>query len=149
MYASKDIQYKRGENMENKRLIVLFAGIFSIAFSIFYYFLFQVTLSKSTSSEKRTLYMNQVGLYEKQEGVNATIETLKTAGFQGYALKQGKTTAVVCSVSVDETSVKKDQEKLKELNYRYIEKSVMVEDEEIVNMIDKQQFEKALERIGK
>ena len=135
--------------MENKRLIVLFAAVFSVVFSIFYYFLFQVTLSKNGGNEKRTLYMNQVGLYEKQEGVDATIEKLKKEGLTGYSLKQGNVTAVVCSVGVDESVVKKEQETLTSLKYNFIEKSVTVDDQSIVTLIDKAQFDKALERIGK
>lgn len=135
--------------MENKRLIVLFAAIFSIIFSLFYYFLFSVMIVQDTSNEKRTLYMNQVGLYEKQDGVNATIEKLNVEGFEAYALKQDNVTAVVCSVGVEDTQVKKDQEKLKQLGYSFIEKSVTVEESDIVEFIDAKQYDKALERIGK
>lgn len=134
--------------MENKRLIIVFAAGFSIVFSIVYYFLFSMTLT-SGGSEKRTLYMNQVGLYQKQESIDGMKTTLKEAGFVGYTLKQGELSAVVCSVSLEEASTKKEQEKLKAKNFSYIQKSVSVEDPEIIKLIDQKEFDKALERIGK
>lgn len=134
--------------MENRRLIVLFATGFSFVFSIFYYFLFTMTMSDG-SVEKRSLYMNQVGLYEKTDSVNKMKDALKEAGLNGYPLKQGELTAVVCSVSTDEKETKKDEAKLKELKYSYIAKKVTVEDPEVVKLIDSRQYDKALERIGK
>ena len=50
--------------VENKRLIVLFGILFSVVFCLIYYVLFSFTLGKAGDG-KRTLYMNQVGLYEK------------------------------------------------------------------------------------
>lgn len=134
--------------MENKRLIVLFATCFSVLFAIIYYVLFTMTINSGTL-EKRTLYMNQVGLYEKEDSIRDMEKKLKDAGLQGFTLKQDKLTAVVCSVSTDVKETKKEQEKLKELKYSYIQKSVTVEDAQVVKMIDDKEYAKALERIGK
>ena len=51
-------------HVENKRLIMLFGILFSVVFCLMYYVLFSFTLGKA-NDDKRTLYMNQVGLYEK------------------------------------------------------------------------------------
>lgn len=134
--------------MENKKLIVLFAAAFSILFSIIYYFLFSMTI-QNAAKDSRTLYMNQVGLYEKKDSITSMQDTLKKAGLQAYTLKQKDLTAVVCSVNTNESETKKEQAKLKELKYSYIQKSVRVEDQEVVKLIDQKEYARALERIGK
>lgn len=134
--------------MENKKLIVLFATAFSIFFSVIYYFLFSMTMQNATQ-DSRTLYMNQVGLYKEKESVTSMEDTLKKAGLQPYAFKQKDLTAVVCSVSTKESETRKEQVKLKELKHSYIQKSVRVDDQEVVKLIDQKEYAKALERIGK
>ena len=61
--------------MENKRLIMLFGILFSVVFCLMYYVLFSFTLGKA-NDDKRTLYMNQVGLYEKAQSVQDMQEKL-------------------------------------------------------------------------
>ena len=63
-------------HVENKRLIMLFGILFSVVFCLMYYVLFSFTLGKA-NDDKRTLYMNQVGLYEKAP-VSYTHLTLPT-----------------------------------------------------------------------
>lgn len=134
--------------MGNRRLMVLFAALFSIVFSIVYYFLFTMTLT-SDEDEKRILYMNQVGLYKQEDSVEKMKQTLKAAGLEGYAFQQDGLTAVVCSVSEKEKTTTADQKKLAELNLSYIVKKVTIDDPDIVKLIDSKQYAKALERIGK
>ena len=119
--------------MENKRLIMLFGILFSVVFCLMYYVLFSFTLGKA-NDDKRTLYMNQVGLYEKAQSVQDM---------------QEKLTAVVCGVSSDEKESQQVQQKLKALKYSYIPKDVTVENSDVVKLIDEQAYDKALERIGK
>ena len=65
--------------MENKRLIMLFGILFSVVFCLMYYVLFSFTLGKA-NDDKRTLYMNQVGLYEKAQSVQDMQEKLEKEG---------------------------------------------------------------------
>ena len=132
--------------MENKRLIVLFGILFSAVFCLIYYVLF--TLGKAGDG-KRTLYMNQVGLYEKAASVKDMQEKLEKEGLKSYTLKQEKLTAVVCGVSTDEKESQQVQQKLKKLKYSYIPKNVTIENTAVVELIDEQAYDKALERIGK
>lgn len=135
-------------NVENKKLIILFALLFSVLFSFAYYAIFSVTLTKS-DKEVRIVYMNQVGLYEKQDSVIKVQNELKKQGFTSFTMKQNDLTAVVCSVSTDEQESKSQQEKLKNLKYSYIAKQMRVEDQEVIALIDQKEFGKALERLGK
>ena len=134
--------------MENKRLIMLFGILFSVVFCLMYYVLFSFTLGKA-NDDKRTLYMNQVGLYEKAQSVQDMQEKLEKEGLKSYTMKQDKLTAVVCGVSSDEKESQQVQQKLKALKYSYIPKDVTVENSDVVKLIDEQAYDKALERIGK
>lgn len=134
--------------MENKRLIMLFGILFSVVFCLVYYVLFSFTLGKA-NDDKRTLYMNQVGLYEKAQSVQDMQEKLEKEGLKSYTMKQDKLTAVVCGVSSDEKESQQVQQKLKALKYSYIPKNVTVENSDVVKLIDEQAYDKALERIGK
>lgn len=134
--------------MENKRLIVLFGILFSAVFCLIYYVLFSFTLGKAGDG-KSTLYMNQVGLYEKAASVKDMQEKLEKEGLKSYTLKQEKLTAVVCGVSTDEKESQQVQQKLKKLKYSYIPKNVTIENTAVVELIDEQAYDKALERIGK
>ena len=130
--------------MENKRLIMLFGILFSVVFCLMYYVLFSFTLGKA-NDDKRTLYMNQVGLYEKAQSVQDMQEKLEKEGLKSYTMKQDKLTAVVCG----EKESQQVQQKLKALKYSYIPKDVTVENSDVVKLIDEQAYDKALERIGK
>ena len=131
--------------MENKRLIVFFAVLFSIVFSIVYYALF-TTLSDA-EAQKRTLYMVQVGLYKQQDSIDDMQQKLKKEGISSYVWKQGKTTAVVCGVDVDEKQTKKVESVLKKKKYNYIQKSVTITDVKLATLIDKKEYGEVLERI--
>lgn len=133
--------------MENKRLIVLFGIIFSLMFSLIYYVLFSFTMPKS--QPKRTLYMDQVGLYEKKESVTKMKKELAAQGFVCYEMKQDKLTAVVCGVSTSQSEQAKNEARLKKLNISYVPKNVQIEDEAIGKLIDQKAYGTVLERIGK
>lgn len=139
--------------MNNKKVIGIVAICFSILFSGFYYVIFSTTITSSDKTsekvEKKTLYMNQVGLYKQQESVKEMQDKLAKEKITSFTMKQKDLTAVVCSVSIDEKETKKEQAKLKELGLSYIQKNVTVENTEIVKLIEQKDFAKALERIGK
>lgn len=93
--------------------------------------------------------MNQVGLYKKEESITSMKNSLKKAGLDAFVLKQDALTAVVSGVTTDKKASQSVQQKLKELKYTYIAKSVTVDDPEIVKFIEDKQYEQALDRIGK
>lgn len=134
--------------MENKKLIILFAAGFSIVFSIVYFLLF-ATISEPSTKDKRVLYMNQVGLYKQQDSISDMQAKLKKQGITTYTWKQGDITAVVCGVSLKEAETKKLQETLKKQKYSYIQKSVSVTDRDVAQLLDREEYQKALERISK
>ena len=74
--------------MENKRLIMLFGILFSVVFCLMYYVLFSFTLGKA-NDDKRTLYMNQVGLYEKAQSVQDMQEKLEKEGLVTIEPRKG------------------------------------------------------------
>ena len=68
--------------------------------------------------------MVQVGLYKRRERVLTILQQkLKKEGISSCCRwKQGKTTAVVCGVDVDEKQTKKVESVLKKKKYNYIAK---------------------------
>ena len=134
--------------MENKRWITISAILFSVVFAFVYYVLFSFTLGKA-DIDQRTLFMNQVGLYEKQSSVKNMQDKLEKEGLKSYTMKQEDLTAVICGVSTQEKESNEIQEQLKKLNYSYIPKSVTLKDAVIIDLIDAKSYEEALERIGK
>ena len=101
-----------------------------------------------TSSSQKTLHMNQVGLYKEEKNLEEAQQKLEGDGFTVYQLKQGDVTALVCGVDVDKKKTEKEQEKLTDKKYSFIEKSVTVSDDEIIDLILQKNYEEALERIG-
>ena len=53
---------KRGDSMENRKAIYVFGLIFSLAFAIIYYLLFQTFLAQKEM--QFTIYYHQIGLYQ-------------------------------------------------------------------------------------
>lgn len=134
--------------MESKKLIILFSLGFSLIFSIIYYIMFATLQTNTdTNTEVKTLYYNQVGLYQKQESIDSMKKTLQDKGLDAYVLKANDLSAVITGVSLDQEEMKAVQVKLKELNVNYVEKDITVEDSEIVLLLEQKSYEEALERL--
>lgn len=132
--------------MESKKLIILFSLGFSAVFSIVYYILF-ATLQTHTASDAKTIYYNQVGLYQKQESIDSMKQTLQDNGLDTYVLKTNDLSAVVTGVSLDQEGMESVQAKLKEMNINFVEKNITVEDPEIISLLEQNSYEEALERL--
>lgn len=130
--------------MKQKHLIIGVAAMFSIVFSIVYYCLFSL-LQEQT--DEVTLYMVQIGLYEKQESVESMQEKLASDGFTSYTLKSGDKTAVVIGVSESEEANTSLLTLLEEKSYSYVEKSVTIQDQELIALVKEQSYQEVLERI--
>ena len=131
--------------MENKKVIYLFASIFSLVFAMVYYFLFSSLVSPN--KQQNVLYMNQVGLYKSQENANKVIEKLKEQGIPAYILAKEDVLAVVCSLSDQEQETKQQQEKLASLGYSYIQKSVPIVNANIASKLQEKDYATVLEMI--
>lgn len=133
--------------MNQRKTIILLGMLFSLVFAFFYNVLFTFVLQE-TEQESRVLFVNQVGLYEKDKSIQSMQKKLEESGIESYTMKQQDVTAVVCGVSTQEEENTEIQEKLKELKYSYITKKITVENAEIIAYIDEKNYEQALERIG-
>lgn len=132
--------------MENKKVIYLFASIFSLLFAMIYYFLFS-NLVSSNQGQQSVLYMNQVGLYKSEENANKIVEKLKEQGIQAYIFAKDDVLAVVCSLSDQEQETKQQQEKLSSLGYSYIQKSIVITNDEIIKKLQEKDYATVLEMI--
>lgn len=131
--------------MGNKRLIYLFAFSLSIVFSIGYYIVFRAGESMETKST--TLYFNQVGLFEKQEGADAKIAALQAIKVDGIIRKQGKVLAVVCGMSTNKNDTIKNQKLLEKNQFSFVFKEVKTNQKSIVDAINHKDYAEAFERI--
>lgn len=132
--------------MENKKFIVSAAILFSIVFGILYYMVFTNFVQVH---EAEYMHMNQVGLYKSSENANNMAARLKENGFDCFTMrKDDELIAVVCSLSDQEEETKAQQAKLEELGYTYIQKSVLIENPEIMDLLHNKEYSKALEMIN-
>ncbi|WP_416326670.1 SPOR domain-containing protein [[Eubacterium] hominis] len=133
--------------MNQKRVIMITALIFSMLFTGFYYLLFSYTV-KNEDILHKTLYMNQVGLYKQEDTMKEMMEKLKKNGIDSYTWKQGDVTAVVCYISTNIDDTKNGQDKLTSLKLNYIQKTAQIESNEVAKLIDEKKYQEVLERIA-
>lgn len=132
--------------MENRKLIYFFGLLFSMIFAIGYTLLFHTFLQKDTTTSI-TLYYNQVGLYKSEDNANKVIQKLKEQSIDAYSFPQDDLHAVICSLSTNQETSKSQQEDLTRLQMNFIEKHLDIHDENIINALQNQEFDKALEMI--
>lgn len=133
--------------MNQKRMIIISALVFSILFTGFYYLLFSYTTQNEDILHK-TLYMNQVGLYKQEDTLKKMQKKLKDQGIVSYTWKQKDVTAVVCYISTNIDDTKNGQDKLKSLGINYIQKTADIESNEVAKLIDEKKYQEVLERIA-
>lgn len=134
--------------MKNKKLIYFFAISLSIIFSLIYLLLFHYYIPSSEEVKSATLYLNQVGLYKEKANAEKMNLELQSDEITGYIYMKDDIYVVVCGVSADQKQTQKIEEQLKEHSYSYIDKVYQITDEEIVSLINANQYQDALELIG-
>lgn len=131
--------------MENKRFIFSAAIFFSFVFGLAYYLIFTNFVSVK---EAVNIYMNQVGLYKSSDNAASVVTTLKEKDIACFTMKKNDLIAVVCSLSDNKDDTVKQQEQLTTLGYTYIEKTITVENQEIIDLLHEKDYTKALEMIN-
>ncbi len=131
--------------MENKRVFISFAVVFSIIFSCVYLMLFSV-LEKQTI-EQKTLYMLQVGLFDEKENAEKMQSKLNKDEIKSYVWNKNKQFVVICGVSEQKRETKKVEDTLKEKNMSYVEKKVMIKDKKLISLMKEKEYGKVLEKI--
>lgn len=131
--------------MGNRRIIVVFAWIFTCAFALFYYLLFQMVANNGVSS--RILYLNQVGIYAKQENAEQMCERLKKQELTPYAVEKEDKVYVVTSIYETEAETEEEGEVLEEMGLDYLTKKITVEGTDMIKAVDEKDFVKVLQAI--
>lgn len=130
--------------MRQRRWIVCIGVSVSLIFSFIYYCLFTMI---QPQVEQVTIYMVQVGLYEKSDSVVKMRKSLKEDGFASYELKNGNKTAVIVGLATEKENLTITLKQLKEKSYSYVEKSVTVQDQEVISLMKQKAYEEVLERM--
>lgn len=131
--------------MDKRKVIIISAFLFSFIFTAAYYALF--SLSTTSDGEAMTLYMNQVGLYREKENVEDMQAKLQQDGLASYTLAQGDKVAVMCGVSCEQAKTQEVQKTLKDKQYSFIEKSVTIQDEKLLKLLEEEKYQEVLERM--
>ncbi len=131
--------------MGNRRIIIIFAWIFTCVFALFYYFLFQMLANNEVSS--RVLYLNQVGIYAKQANADQMCERLKEQDLTPYAVEKDDKIYVVTSIYETEDETEEEGEVLEEMGLNYLTKKITVEGTDMIEAVDEKDFVKVLQAI--
>ena len=104
--------------MGNRRLIITFALVFAAVFSLFYYAMFHMLDVEGTETQ-RTLYLNQVGIFEESGNAQKICDQLQE--------HQGKT--------------------IEEMGMNYLTKKITVEGSELVQAVDDGDYVRVLQAV--
>ena len=131
--------------MGNRKVIITFAFVFSIAFAAFYFVLFQFFGSKE--EESRVLYLNQVGIYEDETNAENMCDRLNDKKLTPYAVEKENQIFVVTSIYEDEEKTEKEGDILEEMDLNYLTKKITVEGTEMIKAVDDKEYVRVLQAI--
>lgn len=131
--------------MGNRKVIITFAFVFSIAFAAFYFVLFQFFGSKE--EESRVLYLNQVGIYEDETNAENMCDRLSDKKLTPYAVEKENQIFVVTSIYEDEEKTEKEGDILEEMDLNYLTKKITVEGTEMIKAVDDKEYVRVLQAI--
>ena len=97
------------------------------------------------STQLRTLYLNQVGIYEESENAKKSCAQLEEQGLTPYQIEQDGRQIVMTSVYEDETKTEEEGKQLEKMELAYITKKITVEGEEMSKAVDDQDYQKVLQ----
>ena len=132
--------------MRNRKVIVSFALVFAAVFALFYYVLFQF-LSAKGGTEARTLYLNQVGIFDEKENADKICEKLEKKKMNAYQIEKNDQIYVVTSIYEDKEQTEKEGKTLTEMEMSYLTKKVTAEGREMVQAVDEKDYVKVLEAV--
>lgn len=131
--------------MGNRKVIITFAFVFSIAFAAFYFVSFQFFGSKE--KESRVLYLNQVGIYEDETNAENMCDRLSDKKLTPYAVEKENQIFVVTSIYEDEEKTEKEGDILEEMDLNYLTKKITVEGTEMIKAVDDKEYVRVLQAI--
>lgn len=132
--------------MGNRRLIITFALIFAAVFSLFYYALFQL-FAQGSEEASRTLYLNQVGIFEEEENAQKVCDRLTAQKLSPYQVEKEGAFVVVTSIYDNEEATEAEAKTLEEMELSYLTKKITVEGSDLVKAVDAGDYEKVLQAV--
>ena len=123
--------------MGNRRLIITFALVFAAVFSLFYYAMFHMLDVEETKTQ-RTLYLNQVGIFEESDNEH------QLSAYQ--VEKEGRIT-VVTSIYAEEEKTEQEGKTIEEMGMNYLTKKITVEGSELVQAVDDGDYVRVLQAV--
>ena len=136
---------KRGDSMENRKAIYVSGLIFSLAFAIIYYLLFQTFLAQKEM--QFTIYYHQIGLYQNGDNAQKAIAQFKELGIEAWIYEIDGMNSVICNISDSQSDVQKTETVLKEKNIPFVDKTIQSQNEAVLDALNEKDYKTALELI--
>lgn len=132
--------------MGNRRLIITFALIFAAVFSLFYYALFQL-FAQGSEEASRTLYLNQVGIFEESGNAQKICDQLQEHQLSAYQVEKEGRITVVTSIYAEEEKTEQEGKTIEEMGMNYLTKKITVEGSELVQAVDDGDYVRVLQAV--
>ena len=132
--------------MGNRRLIITFALVFAAVFSLFYYAMFHMLDVEETKTQ-RTLYLNQVGIFEESSNAQKICDQLQEHQLSAYQVEKEGRITVVTSIYAEEEKTEQEGKTIEEMGMNYLTKKITVEGSELVQAVDDGDYVRVLQAV--
>ena len=132
--------------MGNRRLIITFALVFAAVFSLFYYAMFHMLDVEETETQ-RTLYLNQVGIFEESGTAQKICDQLQEHQLSAYQVEKEGRITVVTSIYAEEEKTEQEGKTIEEMGMNYLTKKITVEGSELVQAVDDGDYVRVLQAV--
>ncbi len=123
------------------------AFAYALLFTLIYVGVFHYYIPSADTS-KTTLHVNQLGLYAELENAKQVQETMQNVDIHTYIYQADGLYVIVSGVFEDKQQSDANGEVLSSLDYSYVQKSFEIKDEIILESIENEDYQSALDRIG-
>lgn len=131
--------------MKKTSASVILALILDIIFGLLFMFMI-VSIKKE---DEITYYMNQIGIFNKQDNVDKCIDEIESFGLKGYTYMNDDLIIVVASITLIKEECLKEQIILEENNIDFILKEINTTNENLIIALKDNDFEKVMELMTK
>ncbi len=131
--------------MENRKAIYIFGCIFSVAFALIYYLLFQTFLNQKPA--EYTVYYHQIGLYQNLDNAKKAISNFKEKDIEAYIYEIDDMNSIICGLSISKEEAEKYGEALKKKKIPFVDKTIQTKSESVHEALSKKDYKTALELI--
>lgn len=132
--------------MNDKKTIYVNSILMAFIFSVLYFLVFSYYIP-STKALESTLYVNQIGLFDVQENA-LSLQSKLQQSMDCYVYEDDNVYVVVSGITTSKEESELNASLLSEQGYAYLAKEYMISDQSIMQYIELNQIQQALELIA-